>query len=56
MENVHTNTYTIIQITGDILEITEEVERKDDQTLRHYTIDSKQMDELSDFVRSLIIE
>lgn len=50
------NIYTIVQITGDILEITEEVEYKDGQTLRHYTIDSKQMDELSDFVRSLIIE
>lgn len=47
---------TIIQITGEILEVVEEIERKDDQTLRHYSIDSKQMDELSDFVRSLIIE
>lgn len=58
MKNVHTNTYTIIQITGEILTVIEEVERCEDVglTTRHYTIDYKEMDDLSDFVRSLIIE
>lgn len=48
--------YTIVQITGEILEITEEVERKDGQIIRHYTLDTKEMDEVSDFVRGLIIQ
>jgi len=58
VENVHTNTYTIIQITGEILEVKEEVERNEEigLTTRHYTIDYKEMDELNDFVKSLIIQ
>lgn len=58
MKNVHTNTYTIIQITGEILEVKEEVERCEDVglTTTHYTINIKEMDDVSDFVSSLIIE
>lgn len=50
------NIYTIVQITGDILELTEEVEYKDGQTLRHYTFDVKEPEEIPEFIRGLIIQ
>lgn len=52
---IKTNVYTIVQITGDILEITEKVERKDGMTHKHYTIRVKQLDDLDEFVKASII-
>lgn len=58
MENVHTNIYTIIQITGDILTVTEEVERNEEigLTTRSYTFGTPKFDEVDPFISGLIIQ
>lgn len=56
MENVHTNIYTIMQISGDILEVTEEVERNEEigLTTKHYTFEIP--NEVDPFISGLIIQ
>lgn len=56
MKNVHTNTYTIIQKTGEILEVKEEIERNEEigLTTKHYTFEIP--NEVDPFIRGLIIQ
>ena len=52
---IKTNTYIIVQKTGEVTEITEQVEHKDGMTHKHYTIKIEEMDDLNDFVKASII-
>lgn len=53
--NLKTNVYTIIQKTGEVTEITEQVEHKDGMTYKHYTIRVKQLDDLDEFIKASVI-
>ena len=52
------NTYTIVQITGEVLEVVEVIDRQEDigLTTRNYTFDVKEPEEIPEFIRGLIIE
>ena len=52
---IKTNVYTIIQKTGEVTEITEQVEHKDGMTHKHYTIRVKQLDDLDEFIKASVI-
>ena len=52
---IKTNVYTIIQKTGEVTEITEQEERKDGMTHKHYTIRVKQLDDLDEFIKASVI-
>ena len=52
---IKTNVYTIVQQTWEVTEITEQVERADGMTHKHYTIKVKEMDDLNEFVKASII-